>query len=140
MSRNYREFPLSYFRVVEAFTDGRKSVDLPMTAKRAYNLRHDMYRFRKALHASADEDSEARGMFNIMRDLTFSMVPAYARGDMPCTLHVERDFLGELLNNTDLDVPSQPTSISPDGEASSFDIDQLERLMEEREGKENDDV
>ena len=140
MPRTYKEYPSSYFSILERFEENPIEMRIELPARDAFGRRRDFYRLGDVLSQIIQTDSYARRIHSVLRDLVFSIRPPTARGDEPCELVIGfnkmnkavEDMLGirdnlappGFLKELDKDIGPQT------GEA--YDIEKLERIIKER--------
>ena len=143
MPRSYKEYPSSYFSILERFEEDPTEVWIELPARDAFGRRRDFYRLGDVLSQIIQTDSYARRIHSVLRDLVFSIRPPTARGDEICKLVIGfnkmnkavEDMLGIRDNLTppgflkELD----KDAVSQTGEA--YDVERLEGIIREREGK-----
>ncbi len=89
MPKNYKDYPESYFHVVEKFARTGEDVVLDDTYRAASFVRHDLNRFFKALSLAAQTDRHASDLSNIIRDIVLVIEPPHAKGGDPARLIVK---------------------------------------------------
>ena len=143
MPRSYKEYPPSYFSILERFEEDSTEMRIDLPARDAFGRRRDFYRLGDVLSQVMQTDSYARRIHSILRDLVFSIRPPTAKGDDPCILVIGfnkmnkavEDMLGirdnlappGLVKELDKDV------VHETGEA--YDAKRLEEIIRERGGK-----
>ena len=143
MPRTYKEYPLSYFSILERFEEDSAEMRIDLPARDAYGRRRDFYRLGDVLSQVMKTDSYARRIHTVLRDLVFSIRPPTAKGDEPCILvigfnkmnKVVEDMLGVrdnlappgLVRELDKEMPPQATE--------AYDAERLEEIIRERGGK-----
>ena len=143
MSRTYKEYPLSYFSLLERFEEDPTEMRIELPARDAFGRRRDFYRLGDVLSQVMNTDSYARRIHSILRDLVFSIRPPTARGDEPCELVIGfntmnkavEDMLGirdnlappGFVKELDKDTAPQTTE--------AYDAERLEEIIRERGGK-----
>ena len=143
MPRAYKEYPLSYFSILERFEEDLTDMRIELPARDAFGRRRDFYRLGDVLSQVMQTDSYARRIHSVLRDLVFSIRPPTARGDETCELVIGfnkmnkavegmlgiRDNLAPpgLVKELDKEITSEA------GEA--YDAKRLEEIIRERGGK-----
>ena len=143
MPRTYKEYPLSYFSILERFDDNPTEMRIELPARDAFGRRRDFYRLGDVLSQVMQTDSYARRIHSVLRDLVFSIRPPTAKGDETCELVIGfnkmnkavEDMLGirdnlappGLVKELDKDVIPQTTE--------AYDAEKLEEIIRERGGK-----
>ena len=143
MPRAYKEYPASYFSILERFETDPTEMRIELPARDASGRRRDFYRLGDVLSRVIQTDSYARRIHSILRDLVFSIRPINAKGDEPCELvigfnkmnKVVEDMLGirDNLAPSGLIKELDKETIPEDGEV--YDAERLEEIIRERDGK-----
>lgn len=142
MPRAYKEYPSSYFSILERFEENSTEVRIELPARDAFGRRRDFYRLGDVLSQTIQTDSYARRIHSILRDLVFSIRPATARGDEPCELVIGFNKMNKAVE----DVLGIRDNLAPPGfikenkgvtsEANeAYDAKRLEEIIRERGGK-----
>ena len=97
MSRTYKEYPSSYFTLIESFEEGPTEQQIPMNARDAFGRRRDFYRLGDVLSPVINEDTYALKIHTILRGLVFSIRPPTARGDEECMLVVKVNQMNQAV-------------------------------------------
>lgn len=82
--KDYKDYPETYFKVVENFKEFGEDVVIKATYSEVAYVRHDLHRFFKALAYAAKEESDryAGELTNVVRDMILTLDPPHAkRGD-----------------------------------------------------------
>ena len=97
MPRTYKEYPLSYFSILERFDDNPTEMRIELPARDAFGRRRDFYRLGDVLSRVIKTDSYARRIHSVLRDLVFSIRPPTAKGDETCELVIGFNKMNKLL-------------------------------------------
>ena len=143
MPRTYKEYPPSYFSILERFEEDPTEMRIELPARDAFGRRRDFYRLGDVLSQIIQTDSYARRIHTILRDLVFSIRPPTAKGDQPCELVIGfnkmnkavEDMLGirDNLAPPGLVKELDKEKVHQTGEA--YDAKRLEEIIRERGGK-----
>lgn len=143
MPRTYKEYPLSYFSILERFEEDSTEMRIELPARDAFGRRRDFYRLGDVLSGVIQTDSYARRIHKVLRDLVFSIRPPTAKGDEPCLLVISFNKMNKVVE----DMLGIRDNLAPPGfmkeldkeETSSnteiYDVEKLEEIIKEREGK-----
>ena len=143
MPRSYKEYPPSYFSILERFDEDPTEMHIELPARDAFGRRRDFYRLGDVLSRVMNTDSYAHRIHTILRDLVFSIRPPTAKGDEFCELvigfnkmnKVVEDMLGIRDNLAppglirELDKETIPEA------GGAYDAERLEEIIRERGGK-----
>ena len=140
MPRTYKEYPSSYFSILERFEGDPTEVRIELPARDAFGRRRDFYRLGDVLSQTIQTDPYARRIHSILRDLVFSIRPPTARGDETCELVIGfnkmnkavEDMLGTRDN---LAPPGFLKELGKEGGAQTgetYDVERLEGIIRER--------
>ena len=143
MARTYKEYPSSYFSILEKFEEDSTEVWINLPARDAFGRRRDFYRLGDVLSRVIQTDSYARRIHSILRDLVFSIRPPTAKGDEPCELVIGFNKMNKIVEDMlgikdNLAPPGfveelKKEPISETGE--TYDVKRLEEIIRERGGK-----
>ena len=143
MPRAYKEYPPSYFSILERFEEDPTEMRIELPARDAFGRRRDFYRLGDVLSQIIQTDSYARRIHSTLRNLVFSIHPPTAKGDELCELvigfnkmnKVVEDMLGikDNLAPPGLIKELDKETIPEAGEA--YDAKRLEEIIRERGGK-----
>lgn len=137
MARTYKEYPPSYFSVIERFQEDATELRIELPARDAHSRRHDFYRLGKALSKVIHEDSEASNMHTILRDLVFSIRPPHAKGDEPCELIISFNAMNKAVEGLlgvrdNLTPPKFEEEVKTPKTGKIYDAAKLEEMIRER--------
>jgi len=122
-----KDYPPSYFKVLEFFADGRKLVEVKMPYKEAASRRHHFYSFFRALAEGYREDPYVKRMSDIANTLVISLYPTTARGNEEVTLtfaiNVMEEAFPSLTREEPIKVADEP----------GYDPADIEKLITESE-------
>ena len=138
MARIYKEYPSSYFQLIEKFEEDSSEVRIALKARAAWARRRDFYRFRDALRAGVLEDKYAKKIYNLLNDLVFSLSPSTAMGEEDCELVINLNPMNKAVENVlgvkaaDHKVRVEEEEERADVDGTKYDTEELERIMRER--------
>ncbi len=98
--RTFREFPDSYFDLLEGFGESTEDKKIPGTYRELSSLRHNLYRFFKAIQREVDEgrgDEFVLNLLKLKRNLSISLVPSKAEPEEPALLRIHVETLTRAL-------------------------------------------
>ena len=140
MPRTYKEYPASYFSILERFEEDPTEVRIKLPARDAFGRRRDFYRLGDVLSQIIQTDSYARRIHSILRDLVFSIRPPTARGGEPCELVIGFNKMNKAVEDMlgvrdNLAPPGFVKELDKDPTNETYDIERLEEIIRERGGK-----
>ncbi len=86
---NWKDYPESYFNVVEKFAREGEDIVLEDTYAAVSYVRHDLHRFFKALSFAAENDPLAAKLSNITRDILLIIEPPHTKRESPAKLVIK---------------------------------------------------
>ncbi len=95
--KNYRDYPESYFDIVERFGKNGEDMVLEDTYAAVSYVRHDLHRFFKALSLAAEGDPYAANLSNIIRDINLIIEPPHAKREDQAKLVVKVNPMTKAL-------------------------------------------
>ena len=140
MPRTYKEYPASYFSILERFEEDSTEMRIDLPARDAFGRRRDFYRLGDVLSQIIQTDSYARRIHSILRDLVFSIRPPTAKGDEPCELVIGFNKMNKAVEG----MLGVRDNLSPPGfvkeeisveTSETYDAEKLEEIIRERAGK-----
>ena len=143
MPRTYKEYPPSYFSILERFEEDPTEMRIELPARDAFGRRRDFYRLGDVLSQIIATDSYARRIHSTLRDLVFSIRPPTARGDEACELVIGFNKMNKVVE----DMLGVRDNLAPPGfikelekettpkTAEAYDAERLEEIIRERGGK-----
>lgn len=131
------EYPDSYFKVLELFSEGQKDIQIPMTYREACSRRHHFYRFFKALAVDYTKDVYIKRMSDIANTVIISIQPSTARNneivELLFYINPIELALGDKPIYEDTDAP-----IVPGASGDTYDPLEIEKLISEKHEGEED--
>ncbi len=128
-----KEYPPSYFKILEFFSDGRDEVSVTMTYREAASRRHHFYTFFRALAREYTKDAYIAKMSDIANTVVISVNPATARKNDPVTLLFSINPLETALSSVLPEKVDKPIDTTG---AATYDVGELERLIAKKEDEE----
>jgi len=123
-----KEYPASYFKVLEAFGEGRDGVSVDMTYREAVSRRHHFYRFFGSLAEEYNKDDYTRRLSDTANTVVISISPSKARDNDPVTITFSINPIELAMMD---DIPKrEETLLTPSEEA--YDPSEIERLIAEK--------
>lgn len=98
--KTFREFPDSYFELLEGFEASSEDRKMSGTYRELSSLRHNLYRFFKAIQREVDEgraDEFVLGLLQTKRNLSISLLPAKAEPEEEAVLRIHIETLMRAL-------------------------------------------
>ena len=98
--RTFREFPDSYFELLGSFEGSSKERKMEGTYRELSSLRHNLYRFFKAIQREVDEGRSDEFVLNLLklkRNLSISLIPAKAKPEEGAVLRIHVETLTRVL-------------------------------------------
>jgi hypothetical protein len=98
--KTFREFPDSYFELLGSFEDDSTVREVPGTYRELSSLRHNLYRFFKAIQKEVDDgraDAFVLNLLQLKRNLSISLLPAKAKAEEKAVLRIHVETLTRVL-------------------------------------------
>jgi len=122
-----REYPPSYFKVLEFFAKGQTSVELTLPYRDAASRRHHFYSFFRSLAEGYREDEYIKRMSDIANTIVISLYPTTARGGEEVTLTFAINLIELAFSEKKEDTPIKVR------EEPGYDPGEIEKLIVESE-------
>lgn len=97
MPKGWKDYPETYFTVVEKFAREGEDVVLEDTYAAASYTRHDLHRFFTALSLAAESDPLAAKLSNITRDILLIIEPPHTKRESPAKLIIRLNPLTKAM-------------------------------------------
>lgn len=98
--RTFREYPDSYFELLESFEDSSTDRKVKGTYRELSSLRHNLYRFFKAIQREIDggrSDEFVLKLWKAKRNISISLLPAKAEAEEKAVLRIHVETLTRVL-------------------------------------------
>lgn len=98
--KTFREFPDSYFEMLERFETSSSDQVFKGTYRELSSLRHNLYRFFKAIQREIDEgrsDEYVLTLLKLKRNISISLLPSRAKAEEETTLRIHVETLTRVL-------------------------------------------
>lgn len=132
--KSAREYPTSYFKILELFSEGQNEVTISMTYREAASRRHHFYTFFRALARDYTKDSYIAKMSDIANTVIISLSPSSARKNEKVELLFSLNPLEIAFAEAYESKVDKPVDTVG---AATYDVEEIERLIAERDDLEN---
>jgi hypothetical protein len=98
--RTFREYPDSYFEMLEKFETSSEEQMFEGNYRELSSLRHNLYRFFKAIQREVDEGKSDEFVLNLLRlkrNISISLLPARAKAEEKAVLRIHVETLTRVL-------------------------------------------
>lgn len=98
--RTFREYPDSYFEMLEKFETSSEEQVFEGNYRELSSLRHNLYRFFKAIQREIDgggSDEFVLNLLRLKRNISISLLPARAEAEEKAVLRIHVETLTRVL-------------------------------------------